>query len=114
MQNTTKLRKKRSDRNHLVYQITCIANQQQYIGVTVAKGAAIQKTLKTRWKAHLYKALVLQQNWQLCAAIRDHGPDQFVIQLVCKIRGKAAAFAVEASLINHLRPTLNTRKKVTC
>ena len=104
-------RKKRSDRNHLIYLITCVPTSKQYIGVTVMKGVAKKRTLNQRWKAHCYKALTLRENWALPKAIRKYGADNFTVEILETIRGKEAAFAAEAQLINELCTELNTRKK---
>ena len=109
---STMARKKRTDRNHLIYQITCIDSGDQYIGVTVAKGAAVKRTLEPRWKAHLYKAQVVRETWSLPRAIRKYGEVAFTIELLQKVRGKKEAFSAEAQLINSLYPSLNTRRKV--
>lgn len=105
-------RKRRSDRNHLIYMITCVDSGDQYIGVTVAKGAAVKRTLKQRWQGHLYKAQVMRESWSLPRAIRKYGEDAFTIELVQKVRGKKEAFSAESQLINSLYPSLNTRRKV--
>lgn len=106
-------RKKRSDRNHIIYLVTCIPTGQQYIGVTVMKGVARKRTLQQRWKAHVYKALTLREIWALPKAIRKHGEDNFTIETLQIVRGKLAAFAAEAQLINELCTELNTRRKLS-
>ena len=104
-------RKRRSDRNHLVYEIECIPTGATYIGITVMKGIAKKRTLQQRWKAHQYKAFHLGEDWALPKAIRKHGVDNFDVRVLDVIRGKAAAYAYEAQLINDIKPKLNTRKK---
>ena len=105
------MRKKRSDRNHLVYVITCVPTNEQYIGVTVVKPAGKKKSLNQRWQGHLYKALVLRERWELPRAIRKYGQDSFTSSVLEVVRGKKAAFALEAALINALKTKLNTRIK---
>lgn len=105
------MRKRRNDRNHIIYVVECIPTGQQYIGLTVVKGIAKKRTLQQRWKAHCYKALILEESWALPKAIRKYGPDAFDIQTLDVIRGKANAYAYEAELINSMKPKLNTRKK---
>ncbi len=106
-------RKKRSDRNHLIYMITCTSTSERYIGVTVMKKSAKWKTLYQRWGGHLYKALVLKEAWGLSAAIRKHGEENFCLEIIDVVRGKKAAFATEAALINSLKTELNTRRKTS-
>ena len=104
-------RKKRSDRNHLIYGITCETTGEQYIGVTVVKKSAQWKTLYERWQGHLYKAYVTQEQWELPTTIRKYGYEAFSLSILDVVRGKKAAFAAEAALINNSNTTLNTRKK---
>ena len=105
------MRKKRSDRNHLIYMLTCECTDERYIGVTVMKGASKAKTLKQRWNGHVYKAFVCEENWELPRAIREYGEENFTAQILQIVRGKKAAFAAESALINSLKTELNTRIK---
>ncbi len=105
------MRKKRSDRNHLIYMLTCEPTNERYIGVTVMNCTSQAKTLKQRWKGHLYKALVLQESWVLPRTIRKHGKESFTANVLEIVRGKKAAFAAESALINNLKTELNTRIK---
>lgn len=75
------------------------------------KGSAKWKTLSQRWKAHVYKALVLGENWGISQAIRAYGEEDFWMEILDVVRGKEAAFHLEAALINELKPELNIRKK---
>jgi hypothetical protein len=93
--------------------ITCNITNEEYIGVTVMKKTARKKTLHQRWRSHLYKAFVLEEEWGLPAAIRKHGEDSFTIGVLDVVRGKKAAFAAEAELINSMSPALNTRRKLS-
>lgn len=102
-------RKRRSDRNHLIYEIRCILTDEHYIGVTVMKGNNIKRTLAQRWKAHQYKAFKLNEPWTLPVAVREYGEDAFEVTPVKVIRGKADAFAFEADLINNTLPILNSK-----
>jgi hypothetical protein len=105
------MRKKRSDRNHLIYMLTCEPTDERYIGVTVMSSQSKTKALKQRWQGHLYKALKLNEEWELPAAIREYGADNFSMSILDIVRGKKAAFAVESALINELGTELNTRRK---
>ena len=74
------MRKKRSDRNHLIYKITCLPTLDEYIGVTVMNSTSVKKAMKTRWKQHCYKAQVVSPDWSLSESIREHGEDMFLIE----------------------------------
>lgn len=106
-----KTRKKRNDRNHLIYMLTCEVTNERYIGVTVSKPGGKWKTLRQRWQSHAYKAFTLQEDWELSYAIRKYGEESFTIEILDVVRGKKDAFAREALLINHMETELNTRKK---
>ena len=102
-------RKKRSDRNHIIYQITNTVTKEIYIGVTVSDQRQYQKSLRSRWLRHIYKANVLNTNFTTSESIREHGPDVFEQNIIKIVRGKSAAFAFEAQLINEIKPELNIR-----
>jgi hypothetical protein len=103
-----KRRKKRSDRNHIVYKLQ--VRDLSYIGVTyIEKGA--QRSLRRRWQKHVRRALTEQHNWALCKAIRKYGADTFQVEVLNIVRGKAQAHQVERELIRKLQPKLNTDKR---
>jgi hypothetical protein len=100
-------RKRRSDRNHVVYRITCLVTGERYIGITVVSGRAFQKSVKIRWHRHLYHALIEKREYPLQIAIREHGPSAFTHELLCVIRGKQEAHDYEKALIQAEMPELN-------
>jgi len=100
-------RKKRSDRNHAIYMITCLVTGERYIGITVIRGRAFQGSVKTRWEGHIYHALVEGRDYPLQKAIRQYGPDSFRYELMNVVRGKQAAHNLELELIRSLAPELN-------
>ena len=105
------MRKKRTDRNHLIYKITCLPTLDEYIGVTVMNSSSVKKTLKTRFQQHIYKATIVAPDWSLSSAIREHGHDMFIIEPLEKCRGRIPSFKREAELINEYKPSLNTKRK---
>lgn len=109
-------RKKRCDRNHAIYMITCLSTGERYIGITVIRGRAFQGSVKARWEGHIYHALVEGRDYPLQRAIRQHGPDSFNHELIEVIRGKQAAHDREIELIRSICPELNvegTGRKTT-
>lgn len=102
------MRKKRSDRNHLIYRIINKMTGEFYIGITVLRGRAYKGSLKLRLKQHISRAINEDKNWKLCESIRLFGPEKFIIELVEVIRGKSEAHQKEISLIKNLNPQLNT------
>ena len=99
-------RKKRTDRNHIVYKLQ--VKNLVYIGVTFVEQASPKKSLARRWRKHVQRALAEDRSWRLCDAIRKYGPDAFVVEVVQVVRGKANAHVLERELIRELKPKLNT------
>jgi len=99
-------RKKRSDRNHIVYKLQ--VKNLVYIGVTFVEQSSPKKSLARRWRKHVQRALTEDRSWRLCDAIRKYGPDAFVVEVIEVVRGKVAAHQVERALIRELKPKLNT------
>ena len=100
------VRKKRSDRRHIIYSMTNTVTGDFYIGIT--QGFR-QKDLKVRVQKHVRRALTEDKNWSLCKAIRHFGADQFFSQIIEVVRGKPQAHAIERSMIKEYLPTLNTQ-----
>lgn len=101
-------RKRRNDRNHLVYRLTCDTTGETYIGITVCKGRAYWKSLATRWQKHLYHAIIEKRPYALQKAIRKHGSDAWSYEIIEIVRGKSAAHEIERGLIAEETPELNT------
>ena len=104
-----KTRKRRTDRNHVIYVISNTKTGQEYIGLTAVnyKGN-VARTLTRRFQKHVQRALVEDKTWGLCRAIRKFGPERFTIRALEIVRGKKPAHARETELINDLQPSLNT------
>ena len=99
--------KRRSDRNHIVYEITCSNTDERYIGITVVSGQAIQKSIKIRWKRHVYYATVGLGPNPLQQRIREFGDTGFKFRVIKRVRGKQNAHDLERELIKETRPELN-------
>lgn len=100
------MRKKRSDRNHLIYQLSI--RNMHYIGVTVVENGRVDYSLKRRFQKHVCRAYQEDLNWKLCEAIRKYGPDQFALCVLKVVRGKSAAHHTERLFIDRLHPVLNS------
>ncbi|NBO23204.1 hypothetical protein EBU94_07705 [bacterium] len=106
-----KARKKRCDRNHVIYFIENLTNGDQYIGLTaLSYNGNVYKTLRRRMQKHLQRALKESKDWGLCEALRHYGPESFVFGKLEIIRGKKQAHSRETELIGQLNPALNTLK----
>jgi hypothetical protein len=102
-------RKRRTDRNQVIYFIQDTVTLEYYIGLTALsfKGNVF-KTLRRRMQKHMQRAMTENKNWGLSRALRERGAERFVFGVVEVVRGKRPAHARETELINTLQPQLNT------
>ena len=104
-QNTP--RKKRTDRNHIIYEL--VVNGKNYIGVTAKTESTVNKSVLSRAAKHFYRAKTETKNWLLCAELRklaDKSEIEVYVHEV--IRGKGAAHKREVELRRMIKPALNT------
>ena len=100
-------RKLRSDRNYVIYRLTCVITGRQYVGVVVAQGRAYQRSVKNRFKAHTRNAMEYGHQTVIADAIRHAGAKAFRREVVAVVRGKQNAHDFERALIKRLAPALN-------
>jgi hypothetical protein len=107
--NSKNTRKRRSDRNQVIYFIQDKVTLEYYIGLTALsfKGN-VRKTLNRRMQKLMQRALAENKNWGLSRALRERGAERFVFGVVEVVRGKRPAHNRETELINTLQPALNT------
>ena len=102
-------RKRRTDRNQVIYYIQDVETLECYIGLTAMCFAGnVRKTLTRRMQKHMQRALTENKNWGLSRALRERGAERFVFGVIEVVRGKRAAHARETELINTMQPALNT------
>lgn len=104
-----RLRKVRSDRNHIIYLLRNIHTGGTYIGVSAMIGQAKKKTLDERFRRHLSRAIHEGKGWELHKALRrypDRGDWHKCILEV--IRGRKNAHQRERILIQEFEADLNT------
>jgi len=100
-------RKKRVDRNHIIYELR--VNGLNYIGVTAKTETTINKSVRARAAKHFYRAKTETKNWLLCAELRKlASKDEIEILVHEVIRGKAAAHKREVEIRRTVKPALNT------
>ena len=100
-------RKKRVDRNHIIYELRVPAGN--YIGVTAKTESTVLKSVKARAAKHFYRAKKESKDWTLCVALRqlsDKSEIEIVVHAI--IRGKAAAHKEEVRIRRAVKPNLNT------
>jgi len=106
-----KARKRRTDRNHVIYVITNRVTGDQYIGLTVlGYRGSVKRTLHRRMQKHMQRALAENKGWALSQSLREYGAEAFEYGLVQVVRGKAEAHVRETALIKAHDPVLNTFK----
>ena len=100
-------RKKRVDRNHIIYEL--VVNGLNYIGVTAKTETTVLKSVRARAAKHFYRAKRENKDWSLCVALRElSDKSEIEIRVHEIIRGKAAAHKREVELRRLLQPALNT------
>jgi hypothetical protein len=107
MTQTLATRKKRVDRNHIIYEL--VVNGKNYIGVTAKTESTVGKSVLSRAAKHFYRAKTETKNWLLCAELRtlaDKSEIECYVHEV--IRGKAEAHKREVELRRQIKPVLNT------
>lgn len=100
-------RKKRADRNHIIYELRVPAGN--YIGVTAKTESTVAKSVRVRANKHFYRAKKENKDWTLCVALRelDNKMDiEIVVHAI--VRGKAEAHKEEVRIRRAVKPNLNT------
>lgn len=100
--------KRRSDRNHVIYRITCEDTGDTYVGLTVAQGQAYLRSVKVRWQKHVSRAKKENKDWILCILLREFPNLTWTYQVLEIVRGRKAAHQREREIIAVENPTLNT------
>jgi hypothetical protein len=100
------MRKKRSDRNYVLYQLT--AADETYIGLTVAQGQAFLRSVKVRVQKHLSRAKRENHSWSLYSYLRNNPEVQIQYEVIEVVRGRKNAYQRERELIAEVAPSLNT------
>ena len=101
------MRKKRTDRNHIIYELR--VNGLNYIGVTAKTETTVRQSVLARAAKHFYRAKTEGKNWLLCQALRELNDKSEIEVLVHEVvRGKEAAHKREVEIRRYLRPALNT------
>jgi hypothetical protein len=97
------MRKKRNDRNYILYELR--VDNQTYVGLTVAVGRAFLRSVKVRVQKHISRALVENKDWTLCEALRE--ADNIQYSVIEVVRGRKNAYQRERELIAEMNPELN-------
>ena len=107
MTTQTVTRKKRADRNHIIYEL--VVNGFNYIGVTAKTESTVNKSVLARAAKHFYRAKKEDKNWLLCAELRKlNDKSEIEVYVHEVIRGKSAAHKREVEIRRMVKPVLNT------
>jgi hypothetical protein len=102
--NAPMVRKKRNDRNYVLYRVS--GHGEDYIGLTVAVGRAFARSVKVRVQKHISRANREDKDWTFCQFLRE--ADSIEYEVLEVVRGRKAAYQRERELIAEYEPTLNT------
>ena len=107
MKTETLTRKKRVDRNHIIYEL--VVNGKNYIGVTAKTESTVNKSVLSRAAKHFYRAKKEDKNWLLCAELRKlNDKSEIEVYVHEVVRGKAEAHRREVEIRRRVKPLLNT------
>ena len=101
-------RKKRSDRNHVIYEIVNTENGKSYIGITAEIGRRFQYSAKLRLQKHFSRARRENKEWALYIDMREHEQEVYQLFIVDIVRGKALAHQIEVELLKEFQYELNS------
>lgn len=101
-------RKKRNDRNHVIYEIVNTENGKSYIGVTVAIGRRFHYSAKLRLQKHFSRARKESKDWNLYNDMREHCESVYELFILKVIRGKKEAHAYETKQLQKFHYELNS------
>jgi predicted GNAT family acetyltransferase len=101
-------RKKRSDRNHLIYEIINTENGKRYIGVTACIGRAFNYSALRRFQKHMSRAKCENKDWALYKDMKKYGPDVYDVYVKDVLRGKAEAHKLETFYLQNFVYELNS------
>lgn len=99
-------RKRRNDRNHVIYKLTTPAGEE-YIGVTFARGRAFKRSARIRFDAHCRNAFDYGHETLLARALLTYGRESFTREVLEIVRGKQSAHDREREIIALIQPALN-------
>ena len=101
-------RKKRSDRNHIIYEIVNTINGKSYIGITAAIGRRFNYSAKLRLQKHFSRARRENKEWALYIDMRENDETVYDLFIVDVVRGKKLAHQIEVELIKEFNYELNS------
>ena len=101
-------RKKRNDRNHVIYEIVNSVTGESYLGVTAAIGRRFHYSAKLRLQKHFSRARRENKNWSLYRNMREYGQEVYELFIVKVVRGKKQAHEYETKQLQKFHYELNS------
>ena len=101
-------RKKRSDRNHVIYEIVNTLTGASYLGITAAIGRRFHYSAHLRFLKHQSRARKENKQWALYIDMRENDPSVYELFIVDVVRGKALAHQIETKLLKKFNYELNS------
>lgn len=101
-------RKKRSDRNHVIYEIVNTLNGKSYLGITAAVGRRFHYSAKLRLQKHFSRARRENKQWALYVDMRENEQSVYDLFIVDIVRGKKLAHQIEVELLKEFNYELNS------
>ena len=101
-------RKKRNDRNHVIYEIVNTNSGKSYLGITAAIGRRFSYSVVLRFQKHCSRARKENKNWSLYIDMKENGPAVYELFIVDVVRGKALAHQIEVQLLKQFQYELNS------
>ena len=102
------MRKKRSDRNHVIYEIVNTLTGASYLGITACIGRRVHYSAHLRFLKHQSRARKEKRNWALYIDMRENDPSVYELFIVDVVRGKALAHQIETKLLKKYNYELNS------
>jgi len=102
------MRKKRNDRNHVIYEIVNTLTGASYLGITAAIGRRFQYSVVLRFQKHQSRARKENKKWALYIDMKENDPSVYELFIVDVVRGKALAHQIETKLLKEFQYELNS------
>jgi hypothetical protein len=100
--------KRRSDRNHVIYQIYNTVNGKFYLGITAATGRRFNYSAKLRFQRHCSRARLENRDWLLYQDMRKYPHDVYEVYVLDVVRGRKKAHDIEVKLLKKYDYKLNS------
>jgi hypothetical protein len=105
------MRKKRSDRNHVLYEIENSITGKRYIGVTAAIGRAFNYSALRRFQKHCSRARCENKDWALYKDMQKYNEDVYNVYVLAVVRTKTKAHQLETIHLHTKKYKLNSTHK---